>query len=102
MLAFLALNERPVLRSHVAATLWLDSTEARAAGRFRTALWRLQLPGHPLVDLHAGCVAIAQGLSVDVRRLEGLSRDLADLQHTLDDRAVRECWIAGQMVAARA
>src|SRR5262249_13629615 len=77
LIAFLALNERPVLRSHAAATLWLDSSEARCAGGLRTTLWRLPGPGHRLVQLHGERMAIAGQVAVDVHRLETVTRGLA-------------------------
>ena len=40
LLAFLAFQERPLLRLHVAGNLWPDSPEARATANLRSSLWR--------------------------------------------------------------
>jgi DNA-binding SARP family transcriptional activator len=42
LLGFLALRDRPVRRDFAAATLWTDSTEARAQANLRSALSRLR------------------------------------------------------------
>src|SRR5918993_2882409 len=44
LLAFLALHERPLHRTFVAETIWMDGSPAHAAASLRTTLWRL---GHP-------------------------------------------------------
>src|SRR5262245_52524364 len=41
LVAFLALQERPLQRAYVAARLWLDASEERAAGSLRSAVWRV-------------------------------------------------------------
>ena len=40
LVAFLALQERPVRREHVAGRLWPDVAETRAHAALRTTLWR--------------------------------------------------------------
>src|SRR4029450_1913692 len=49
LLAFLALHNRPLPRSHVAGTLWLDTTEEHATASLRSVLWRLRRPGHAVI-----------------------------------------------------
>src|SRR5690348_1374337 len=41
LVAFLALHDRRLLRTHVAETLWPDVPGRRAWGNLRSALWRL-------------------------------------------------------------
>jgi DNA-binding SARP family transcriptional activator len=67
LLAFLALHERPLQRLFVAGSLWLDSSEERANASLRTALWRLRRPGCTLVEATATHLALAPGISVDLR-----------------------------------
>ena len=43
VLAFLAVNDRPLLRCYVASALWLDSSEKHALGNLRSAIWRVPL-----------------------------------------------------------
>jgi DNA-binding SARP family transcriptional activator len=45
LLGFVALHDRPVRRSTVSGTLWLDSPEDRASASLRSALWRIPAPG---------------------------------------------------------
>src|SRR5262249_30723629 len=44
LLGFVALHDRPVRRSTVSGTLWLDSPEDRASASLRSALWRIPAP----------------------------------------------------------
>ena len=79
LLAYLALCELPLLRSHVAGTLWPEATDARAMGNLRSALWRVRkLPGR-FVDTKGEEMALAPGVVVDVRVLGTLARRLVDL-----------------------
>jgi DNA-binding SARP family transcriptional activator len=45
LVGFVALHDRPVRRSTVSGTLWLDSPEDRASASLRSALWRIPAPG---------------------------------------------------------
>jgi DNA-binding SARP family transcriptional activator len=67
LLAFLALHDRPLQRSYVAGTLWMDSTEERANASLRSALWRLRRPGTPLVESTGSQLALHAALSIDLR-----------------------------------
>jgi DNA-binding SARP family transcriptional activator len=78
LLAFVALRDRPVLRTHVAEMLWLDSTERRAWGSLRSALWRLRRPGLELVDVTSGRLRLESRVVVDVRVLVGWARRVLD------------------------
>jgi DNA-binding SARP family transcriptional activator len=78
LLAFVALRDRPVLRTYVAETLWLDSTEKRACGSLRSALWRLRRPGFVLVDATSGRLRLEPRVVVDVRVLVGWARRVLD------------------------
>jgi DNA-binding SARP family transcriptional activator len=79
LLAFLALQDRSVLRLYVAGTLWLDATEERSYANLRSALWRLRKPGHPLVVATPSHLRLDDGVDVDVRRA------IATSQHALAD-----------------
>lgn len=66
LLAYLALRRRPVIRDHAAEELWLHSSQQRALGSLRCALWRLRQPGCELVRV-CGChLLIAPHIEVDV------------------------------------
>ena len=67
LLAFVALRDRPVLRTYVAEKLWLNSTEKRACGSLRSALWRLRRLGFVLIDVTSGRLRLEPRVVVDVR-----------------------------------
>jgi len=66
LLAFLAIQARPVLREHVAETLWLRSNVDHALGSLRSALWKLHQPGCNLVVVSRGHLRLAPDIDVDV------------------------------------
>jgi DNA-binding SARP family transcriptional activator len=81
LLAFLAVQERPVQRAYVAGCLWPDTSQEQANANLRTTLWRLRRLDCPLVDATASELALAAGVRVDVRvHVERARR-------VLDDRA---------------
>jgi DNA-binding SARP family transcriptional activator len=84
LLCFLALHDGMLLRHHVAGSLWGDSTDSRAAGSLRTALWRLR-SGVSLVDVHDSHLRLASDVVVDVRSGEAQARRLLDDTLDLDE-----------------
>jgi DNA-binding SARP family transcriptional activator len=64
VLAFLAVQSRPLTRPFVAGSLWLDSTDDRAAASLRSALWRLNRNGR-LVESSGEQVRVAREVAVD-------------------------------------
>lgn len=68
VLAFLALQNRPVLRLYVAGTLWLDVSEQRSYANLRSALWRVRRLDHTLVVATQHHLALADAVDVDVHR----------------------------------
>jgi DNA-binding SARP family transcriptional activator len=67
VLAFLALQARPQSRCYVAATLWMNCSEERAGASLRSALWRINRCGHPLVAADARTLRLTPDVIVDVR-----------------------------------
>ena len=63
LLAFLALDRRPLDRHYVAGSLWPDSGDERAGGCLRTSLWRLRQAGLDVVE----CSKVTLRLFADVR-----------------------------------
>lgn len=78
LVAFLALHGHPLLRLFVAGTLWLDSSDERAAASLRSSLWRLNQPGLKVVDGSNGRLALAPGVEVDLRTSTTLAHALLD------------------------
>jgi DNA-binding SARP family transcriptional activator len=67
LVAFLALQDRALLRPHVAGMLWLETPDERAGANLRSALWRLQRNGQRIVDVTSSNLRLAEGVHVDLR-----------------------------------
>jgi DNA-binding SARP family transcriptional activator len=78
LVAYLALQERPLLRIHVAGALWKDSTESRSCANLRSALWRIPGPSNAVVDATSSHVRIGKEVRVDIREVIDLARGLLD------------------------
>jgi DNA-binding SARP family transcriptional activator len=100
LLAFLALKERPVLRTYASATLWLDSPEERACANLRTALWHLRRSGRDLVWVTNGQIALHRSLTVDFYDLRTVAHEvLRGEDATVADEALSE--VLSDLVDAR-
>jgi DNA-binding SARP family transcriptional activator len=77
LLAFLALQGRSLTRSFVAGSLWLDSTDDRAAGSLRSALWRLRRQGQ-LVEANGEKIGLVSHAAVDVTAAVAQAHRLLD------------------------
>lgn len=73
MAAFVAIRGRSVLRSHVAASLWLDATEAHAGANLRSALWKLTRTGVRLIEATATTLQLAPQVTLDLTDAEALA-----------------------------
>ena len=98
LLAFLALHEHPVRRSHVAGCLWLDSPEERAYASLRSALWRLQAAGGDVIEVRDAQLRLAPSVSVDLREAACLSRALLDGRGTDLQAVVDWAMLAGELL----
>ena len=76
LLAFLALQDRPLLRAHVAGSLWPDTTERRAGANLRSTLWRLGEACPALLTVEGASLELAPSVEVDVRHGIALTRRL--------------------------
>jgi DNA-binding SARP family transcriptional activator len=70
LLAYLALHPDGVDRRVAAGVLWPDVEDCRAAGNLRSALWRLQQVGCPLVAAEQSWLGLREDVEVDLTRLE--------------------------------
>jgi DNA-binding SARP family transcriptional activator len=70
LLAFLALQGRPLHRAYVAGRLWLQGSQEHAHGCLRTTVWRLSQLPYPVLDVTTTHVALGPRVAVDVRELE--------------------------------
>ena len=78
LIAFLALQNRPLQRGFVAGNLWLESSEERAGANLRSALWRLQRHGRELVETHGGRLSLSAEVTVDVHQAAARARQVLD------------------------
>jgi DNA-binding SARP family transcriptional activator len=74
LLALLALHGSALRRGYVAGLLWGDSTEARANGCLRSALWKLRGGGLRVIMAHGDSLALAPDVGVDVELVTSLAR----------------------------
>jgi DNA-binding SARP family transcriptional activator len=66
LIAFLALRGSAVPRATAAGNLWTDSSQERAFGNLRSALWRVHRAKAGLVEASGPCLRIANDVEVDV------------------------------------
>jgi DNA-binding SARP family transcriptional activator len=70
LLAYLALHPAGIDRRQAAGVLWPTVGDPRAAGNLRSALWRLQQVGCPVVRAEHARLGLQDGVTVDVGELE--------------------------------
>src|SRR4051794_9906899 len=83
LLALLALRNRPQHRVTVAGTLWMDTTEERAAANLRTALWRARRVDKNVVVSDGAYLAIGPSVEVDIIVMLDQARRLL-AEHAVD------------------
>lgn len=74
LIVLLALHDTALSRDYVAGMLWGDSTEARASGSLRSALWKLRAARPEIVWNRGGSLGLAPSVQVDVRSTTALAR----------------------------
>ena len=87
LIAYLALRDRPLLRVHVAGTLWIDSSEERSCANLRSALWRLRSQARSVVQTDASHAWLSREVHVDVRDVFVLARGLVAADEPGGDHA---------------
>jgi DNA-binding SARP family transcriptional activator len=78
LVAYLALHSRPLLRIHVAGTLWNDASESRSCANLRSALWRVRDRSSAVVQVTPSHLGLGREVVVDVREVVKLARGLLD------------------------
>jgi DNA-binding SARP family transcriptional activator len=69
LIAYLALQRRPISRVAVAGVLWPETTQDRAQASLRSTLWRVRKVHDSMVRSEHQCLALADEVAVDVRAL---------------------------------
>lgn len=77
LVAYLALQERPVHRRRLAGVLWPDADDERSAANLRSTLWRSHRSA-ALVVANRDMMWLDPMVEVDVHRLAGFAARLAD------------------------
>jgi DNA-binding SARP family transcriptional activator len=98
LLAFLALHEYPLQRVYVAGTLWIDASDERAGASLRSSLWRLNRPGHLVVEATSTHLCLAGDVAVDLRRALGIAHRLLDGSADAADLEVGEEALRGELL----
>ena len=97
LVAFVALHERPLLRSYAAGSLWLESSEERANANLRSALWRLNRNGERVIECSGQRLAIHDGVTVDLREAEALSHRVLNGNDD-DDLEIEPAALSGELL----
>jgi DNA-binding SARP family transcriptional activator len=96
LVAFLALQDRPVLRVFVAGSLWLDKREQLACASLRSALWQLRRNGLDVVKVSRNHLQLSRCLNVD------LWDTIAEAHRVCEGRDGRDaqldCLLAGDLL----
>jgi DNA-binding SARP family transcriptional activator len=87
LVSFLALHDRPLLRTFVFGSLWGESTDHRAGGSLRSTLHRLQSPTYTMVALTSDHITLSPAVAVDFREGKALARRVLDPSTDLDEVA---------------
>jgi DNA-binding SARP family transcriptional activator len=99
LLAYLALNDGPLLRTQVAGTLWSDADgECRAAASLRTALWRLRRASPSAVVARGDHLELSAQVRVDVDELIQLAHRATGRSVAQDQRTVRALHQMGELL----
>jgi DNA-binding SARP family transcriptional activator len=88
LLAYLALHPTGVDRRVAAGVLWPEVEDGRAAGNLRSALWRLQQVGCPLVTAEQSWLGLRADVEVDLTRLEEWASRVLALSPAAGDLSV--------------
>jgi DNA-binding SARP family transcriptional activator len=98
VLAYLALNERPQLRTQVAGTLWPETNEVRAHASLRTALWRLRRVSPSVIQTPGDRLGLSTSVSVDVREVMRLAHRAKGTSVAEDEKMIRTLLRMGDLL----
>ncbi len=98
VLVFLALHARPLSRSYVSQSLWLEATEPHADGNLRSALWEISRLGTPLVEVLGGQLALNPLVNVDFHRSGALADRLLGDPQSLGESELDESMLCEDLL----
>jgi DNA-binding SARP family transcriptional activator len=86
LVAFLALQERPMQRAYVAAKLWLDTLEEKASGSLRSAIWRVKQAELSLIRTPDTRLVLDPDVQIDLAAALATARVLLSDEPDVDPR----------------
>jgi len=98
LIAFVALSERPAMRSHIAGTFWPDVTEGRAMANLRSVLWRLRSPDGEILLCDRGQIELRREVVVDVHRLSHTALAILETGQEPDHGAFESLLHSGELL----
>jgi DNA-binding SARP family transcriptional activator len=98
VVAFIALHDRPQSRSYIAGMLWGNTSEDRAMGNLRSALWRLRLNDCSVIRAVGDHLSLAPGVVVDVHELARVSKRLLNAPASITTTDVDDLIVAGELL----
>jgi DNA-binding SARP family transcriptional activator len=98
LLAYLAIEGRPLHRGYVADALWLNSTEAHASGSLRSALWRIRRSGRELVEETNHQLRLAKTVAVDIREAYSWASQVQDPARPIGAADVAEASASAELL----
>lgn len=85
VIAYVALQDRPVRRARLAGSIWLDKSDDRAAANLRSALWRLRRQGADVMELGDGVARLRPDVRIDVQEATSWAWRVIDGHRRPDD-----------------
>src|SRR6266542_755007 len=98
LLAFLALQDRALLRHYVAGVLWPEVTEEHAGACLRSAGWRLGHSGEIMVEGSRTHLCLSPGVDVDWRALTARYQRLLDESEHLPPQFLGSLPVSGDLL----
>jgi DNA-binding SARP family transcriptional activator len=98
VLTFLALQTRTVSRTFAAAMLWMDCSEERACGNLRSALWRVNRPGHRLVDAGPKLIRLMPDVIVDLHEMTRVAHGVLHGDMACEQSQLQDLTAAGDLL----
>jgi DNA-binding SARP family transcriptional activator len=77
LIAYLALQEHPMSRAHLAGVLWPETNESRAQASLRSTLWRVRQVHKGMIVGSQACLSLSDSVGVDARLVIQAARGLA-------------------------
>ena len=88
LIAYLALQERPVRRCALAGTLWPETTQEKAQASLRSTLWRIRRVDERIVRSTHECIALHDAVDVDSKAVLERTHGICEGNLRLDERTL--------------